>query len=252
MFAEAGILLVARGRNRVPPAMQRFFAAIILMLIALAALCMVALIVCAGWLLLLDNESRNRLVTEIGANPAWNEPQFILIQTGIPLAWLACVIICFLKGKPGSAIVGIAAGVAQEIGLPPIGGYYILNLLYPLWLLPLYGAIRLARPDSYYANWFYRRNLHKYWRSVERFGMIAEYATMIAGNIELSNEFEVFLRRKLTPEQRLSGLKTTEAAEVAKLSRMGTDAYLVDKQAELEPIIDEHIAKLKEQEKKGF
>jgi hypothetical protein len=208
--------------------------------------------VCAGWLLLLDNESRNRLVTEIGANPAWNEPQFILIQTGIPLAWLACVIICFLKGKPGSAIVGIAAGVAQEIGLPPIGGYYILNLLYPLWLLPLYGAIRLARPDSYYANWFYRRNLHKYWRSVERFGMIAEYATMIAGNIELSNEFEVFLRRKLTPEQRLSGLKTTEAAEVAKLSRMGTDAYLVDKQAELEPIIDEHIAKLKEQEKKGF
>jgi hypothetical protein len=232
--------------------MQRFFAAIILMLIALAALCMVALIVCAGWLLLLDNESRNRLVTEIGANPAWNEPQFILIQTGIPLAWLACVIICFLKGKPGSAIVGIAAGVAQEIGLPPIGGYYILNLLYPLWLLPLYGAIRLARPDSYYANWFYRRNLHKYWRSVERFGMIAEYATMIAGNIELSNEFEVFLRRKLTPEQRLSGLKTTEAAEVAKLSRMGTDAYLVDKQAELEPIIDEHIAKLKEQEKKGF
>ena len=229
--------------------MQRFFAAIILMLIALAALCMVALIVCAGWLLLLDNESRNRLVTEVGANPAWNEPQFILIQTGIPLAWLACVIICFLKGKPGSAVIGIVAGVAQEIGLPSIGGYYILNLLYPLWLLPIFGAIRLARPDSYYANWFYRRNLHKYWRSVERFGMIAEYATMIAGNIELSNEFEVFLRRKLTPEQRLSGLKTTEAAEVAKLSRMGTDAYMADKQAELDPKIDAFIAELKEQQK---
>jgi hypothetical protein len=229
--------------------MKRFFAAIILILIALAALCMVALIVGAGWLLLLDAESRNRLVTEVGANPAWKNPQFILIQTGIPLVWLACVIICFLKNKPRSAIVGIAVGVAQEIGLPPIGGYYILNLLYPLWLLPIFGAIRLARPESYYANWFYRRNLHKYWRSVERFGMIAEYATMIAGDIELSNEFEAFLRRKLTPEQRLSGLKTTEAAEVAKLTRMGTDAYMADKQAEVVPLIEAHIAKVKEQQK---
>jgi hypothetical protein len=112
--------------------MKRFFAAIILILIALPALCIVALIACAGWLLVLDGDSRNRLVTEVGVNPAWKNPQFILIQTGIPLVWLACVIICFLKNKPGSAIVGIAAGVAQEIGLPPIGGYYILNLLYPL------------------------------------------------------------------------------------------------------------------------
>jgi hypothetical protein len=155
-----GSLLVARRPDRVESslAMKRFFAAIILILIALAALCMVALIVGAGWLLLLDAESRNRLVTEVGANPAWKDPQFILIQTGIPLVWLACVIICFLKNKPRSAIVGIAVGVAQEIGLPPIGGYYILNLLYPLWLLPIFGAIRLARPESYYANWFYRRS----------------------------------------------------------------------------------------------
>jgi hypothetical protein len=64
--------------------------------------------------------------------------------------------------------------------------------------------MRLAHPKSYYANWFYRRNLHKYWRAVERFGLIEEYATMIAGDIELSSEFELFLRRKPTPEQRLS------------------------------------------------
>jgi hypothetical protein len=63
--------------------------------------------------------------------------------------------------------------------------------------------------------------------------MIEEYATMIAGDSELSNEFEVFLRRKLTPEQRLSGLKTTEAAEFAKLTRMGTDAYMAEKAAEV-------------------
>jgi hypothetical protein len=230
--------------------MKRFSSAIIAILIAVLAICMIALIVVAGWLLVLDGDSRNRLVTEVGANPAWNEPRFILIQTGIPLVWLACVITCFLKGKPGSAIVGIGAGVAQEIGLPPIGGIYILNLLYPLWLLPIFGAIRLARPDSYYANWFYRHNLHKYWRAVERFGMIAEYAAMIAGNIEVSREFESFLRRKLTPKQRLRGLKTTEAAEAAKLTRMGMDAYMAEKQAELDPIIDAHIAKLKEQQRR--
>ena len=213
-------------------------------------LCMVALIVCAGWLLILDSDSRNRLVTEVGVNPAWKEPRFILIQTGIPLVWLASVIICFLKGKPGSALVGIVAGFAQEIGLPPIGGIYILNLIYPLWVLPFFGAMRLAHPESYYANWFYRRNLHKYWRSVERFGLIEEYAAMIAGDIEVSREFESFLRRKLTPEQRLSGLKTTEAAEFAKLTRMGMDAYVAEKQAEVAPKIDAILAEMREQKNK--
>ena len=230
--------------------MNRFFAAIILILIAILAICMIALIVVAGWLLVLDGDSRNRLINEVRANPAWKDPQFILIQTGIPLVWLACVIICFLKGKPGSAVVGIVAGVAQEIGLPPIGGYYILNLLHPLWLLPIFGAMRLAHPESYYANWFYRRNLHKYWRAVERFGLIEEYAAMIAGDIEVSREFESFLRRKLTPEQRLSGLKTTEAAEFAKLTRMGRDAYIAEKRAELDPKIDALIAELKGTTKK--
>jgi hypothetical protein len=79
--------------------MQPFFAAIILILVATLAICMITLIVAAGWLLVLDGDSRNRIVTEVGVNPAWKEPQFILIQTGIPLVWLACIIICFLKGK---------------------------------------------------------------------------------------------------------------------------------------------------------
>jgi len=123
--------------------------------------------------------------------------------------WLGCVIICFLKGKPGSAVIGIVAGVAQEIGLRPIGGYCTLNLLCPLWLLPILGAIRLARPDSYYANWFYRRNLRTYWRAAERFGMIEEYA----GNED------------------------------------GENAYIAEKTAELDPQIDALIAELKEQQK---
>jgi hypothetical protein len=142
----------------------------------------------------------------------------LLVDIAISLVWLVCLVVCFIKSKYGMAIVGLVAAVAQQVGLPPIGGYYILNLIYPLWLMPFLGAIRLAHPKSYYANWFYRRNLHKYWRAVERFGLIEEYATMIAGDHELSTEFEAFLKRKLTLEQRLSKLKTTEAAEVAKLA----------------------------------
>jgi hypothetical protein len=109
----------------------------------------------------------------------------LLIASAILLMWLVCLIICVLKGKYGMAVVGFVAAVAQQIGLPPIGGIYILNLLYPLCLLPFVGAMRLAHPKSYYANWFYRRNLHKYWRAVERFGLIEEYAAMIAGDIEV-------------------------------------------------------------------
>ena len=167
----------------------------------------------------------------------------------ISLAWLACIIICVLKSKYGAAIIGVAAAVAQYIGLPPIGGVYILNVIYPLAFVPFWGALRLAHPASYYAFWFYRRNLQKYWRAVERFGCVEEYATMIAGDSEVSSEFELFLRRKLTPEQRLSGLKTTEAAEFAKLTRLGTDAYVAEKTAELDPKIDALIAEMREQQK---
>ena len=76
--------------------------------------------------------------------------------------------------------MGFLAAIAQEIGLTPVGGYYILNLLYPLWLLPIYGAIRLAHPKSYYAYWFYRHNLPKYFRAVQRFGLEEEYADLVA------------------------------------------------------------------------
>ena len=81
------------------------------------------------------------------------------------------------------------AAVAQQIGLPPIGGYYILNILYPLWLLPIYGAMRLAHPKSYYAHWFYRRNPFKYVRAVKRFGLEAEYAELAAQRVgDLTDE----------------------------------------------------------------
>jgi hypothetical protein len=107
----------------------------------------------------------------------------------ISLAWLACVIICVIKGKYGTVILGVGAAIAQYVGLPPIGGYYILNLIYPLWLLPVYGALRLAHPESYYAYWFYRRNPAKYFRAVQRFGMEAEYADLVARQVgELTDD----------------------------------------------------------------
>jgi len=56
----------------------------------------------------------------------------LLIALAISLTWLVCLVVCFLKAKYGMAIVGLA--VAQEVGLPPIGGYYVWNLVYPFWL----------------------------------------------------------------------------------------------------------------------
>ena len=139
----------------------------------------------------------------------------IILLLGLCVAQVVCSIVCFLKGRYGMAF----------------------------WPSAFFGAMRLAHPRSYYAYWFYRRNLQKYWRAIERFGLTEEYATMIAGDIELSSEFELFLKRRLTPEQRLSGLKTTEAAEFTKLMRLGEDAYLAEKKAELDPIMDAFVAK---------
>ncbi len=104
----------------------------------------------------------------------------LLIASAISLTWLVCLVVCILKAKYGMAVVGLVAAVAQEIGLPPIGGYYVLNLIYPLWLLPIYGAMRLANPNSYYAYWFYRHNLPKYLRAVQRFGLEQEHAELVA------------------------------------------------------------------------
>lgn len=113
-----------------------------------------------------------------------NQLQIIITLTVI-LVWLASTVVCILKGRWVSAIAGFI-----------------------LWPYAMIVAIRLAHPESYYANWFYRRNLHKYWRAVERFGLIPEHSAMIPGNTEVSREFHSFLRRKATSKQRLSGLKS--------------------------------------------
>jgi hypothetical protein len=144
-----------------------------------------------------------------------------LIALAISLTWLVCLIICVLKGKYGMAIVGFVAAVAQEIGLPPIGGYYILNPIYPLWLLPIYGAMRLAHPKSYYAYWFYRRNPAKYFRAAQRFGLEAEYADLVARQVNELTDDERKHIESMQPELYKKGDIISNKYEVHRLLGKG-------------------------------
>jgi hypothetical protein len=65
------------------------------------------------------------LVTLPSKPRALSEPSLIfvrpmdtktLVLIAISLIWLLCLVVCFLKGKYGMAIVGLVAAVAQEVG----------------------------------------------------------------------------------------------------------------------------------------
>jgi hypothetical protein len=68
--------------------------------------------------------------------------------------WLVCVIVCFLKWKTWTAIFGI---IGLIVGNIPTGGTYLHYLVVgpatTVGLLVV--AIRLARPVSWWAKWFY-------------------------------------------------------------------------------------------------
>jgi hypothetical protein len=68
--------------------------------------------------------------------------------------WLVCVIVCILKWKFWTVILAIGASVAIAVG-PLITGNYLFNLLSPIELGPFVCAIRLAKPVSWWAKWFY-------------------------------------------------------------------------------------------------
>ena len=68
---------------------------------------------------------------------------------------IVCLIVCFLKWKFWTVILTIVGTVVMAVG-PLITGNYIANVLSPfVTLAPVYGAIRLARPVSWWAKWFY-------------------------------------------------------------------------------------------------
>jgi hypothetical protein len=59
-----------------------------------------------------------------------------------------------------------------------ITGNYLTNILWPSAYAPVWGALRLAHPKSYWAWSFYRNNPKKYERTLVRFGMVAELAAL--------------------------------------------------------------------------
>ncbi len=102
------------------------------------------------------------------------------IVIAIAVIWIASVVVCFLKGKPWSAILGIAAVVADALGPPTINGLYLFNPLITIFsFLPIWGAIRLGRPDFYWGSWFYSKDWLKYMRAVRRYGKEEEYWQLV-------------------------------------------------------------------------
>lgn len=106
-----------------------------------------------------------------------------LLNVGICLIWLTCLVISILKGKIWSAIVGVVSVAAIALGWT-MGGWYIFN---PFQWFPVVAAIRLARPNSWWSNRYYSKNSSKFVRAVIRFGLVKEY---------IENR-----RKALTPEE---------------------------------------------------
>ncbi len=94
-----------------------------------------------------------------------------LLDVGIGLIWLACLVITILKGKIWSTIIGVVCAVAIALGWT-VGGWYIFN---PFIYIPVYAAMRLARPNSWWSNRYYSKNTSKFVRAVIRFGLVKEY-----------------------------------------------------------------------------
>ena len=74
------------------------------------------------------------------------------INAAVTLIWLVCVIVCFLKWGTWTAIFGIVALILREM---PIG--YLQHIIIGPATLSgmLIAAIRLAKPVSWWAKWFY-------------------------------------------------------------------------------------------------
>ena len=72
----------------------------------------------------------------------------------IDALWLVCVIVCFLKWKTWTAIFGIIGLILGNI--PTSGTYLHYLVLGPATSVALLVvAIRLAKPVSWWAKWFY-------------------------------------------------------------------------------------------------
>jgi hypothetical protein len=76
------------------------------------------------------------------------------INAALILLWLVCVVVCFLKWKTWTAIFGIIGLIVAN--LPTTGTHLHYLILGPATSLALLVvAIRLAKPVSWWAKWFY-------------------------------------------------------------------------------------------------
>jgi hypothetical protein len=96
---------------------------------------------------------------------------FSLIQAAFGIFWLGCVVVSVLKNKIWSAVVGVISALAIAAGWT-IGGWYLFN---PLAWVPVFAAVRLGSPKSYWAYWFYRKRPNKYMRALQKYNMTHEY-----------------------------------------------------------------------------
>jgi hypothetical protein len=76
------------------------------------------------------------------------------INAALIIIWLGCVIVCFLKWKTWTAIFGIIGLIVAN--LPTTGTHLHYLIMGPATSLALLVvAIRLAKPVSWWAKWFY-------------------------------------------------------------------------------------------------
>ena len=78
----------------------------------------------------------------------------LAITVTVTLIWLVCIIVCFLKWKTWTAIFGIIGLIVGN--LPTTGTHLHYLIMGPATSLALIVvAIRLAKPVSWWAKWFY-------------------------------------------------------------------------------------------------
>jgi hypothetical protein len=84
------------------------------------------------------------------------------------LIWTVCVVTSMLKGKIWSALIGIIGAAAMTLEWT-IGIWSLLN---PFVWVPVIAAMRLGRPDSLWAYWFYSSRAQKYARAVLKYDIV--------------------------------------------------------------------------------
>ena len=94
----------------------------------------------------------------------------VFIEFAAGLICTVCVVISMLKGKIWTAMIGIIGAAAMTMGWT-IG---IWNLLNPFIWISVIAAMRLGRPDSLWAYWFYSSRPQKYARAVSKYDIVRE------------------------------------------------------------------------------